>query len=298
MVKLQLPTNTDDLFNFDNLKLVDKPDSPKNSQTLKQTLEGCEGYLLHLPLRAPNVDQKNPKTVADMVNILTDPEAVKAFCDEEEKLADTAARRDEGMSSAVYDYKDSAIMRAQLRQARKRTSHIHAPGVMGHVVQPGCISFYKKDGKTYAVTEGRWMLTSIKAGWIGKNISLDHDKIVPQDSKVMIIRVPPGCVGRIRDQGVEYLLDVGTHIFNSGTVTDCGTVRYADNFNWSHGRYHYVRVPRGSFARVWVEVKNEDGIVSVQPRLLKEGEHFVDSHLCKYDGMVNVSDEYIHHGSM
>ena len=242
MMKLQVPTSTDDLFNFDNLKLVDKPDSPKNSQTLKQTLEGCEGYLHRLPLRAPNVDQKIPKTVADMVNILTNPEAFKAFCDEEEKLSSAAEQaRAEGMPSTVYDYQDSPVMRAQLRQARKRTSHAKAPGVLGHVVQPGCISFYKRDGKTYAVTEGRWMLTSVKAKWISKNISLDHDKIIPNNSKVLIIRVPPGCVGRIRDQGVEYLLDTGRHVFNSGTVTDCGTVAYADNIYFNHGKTSFIQ---------------------------------------------------------
>lgn len=36
--------------------------------------------------------------------------------------------------------------------------------------------------------------------------------------------------------------------------------------------------------------------VSVQPRLLQEGEHYIDSYLFKYDGLRKVSDSYIEHG--
>jgi hypothetical protein len=228
---------TDDPFSFDKLKLVDKPDSPKNAKELPLTLEGCEGCLSGLPLRAPNVDQKNPKTVQDMVNILTDPEAGAAFIEAGEQLIDLEAEavRSEGLPSVVYDYQHSGVMKKELNGARKRTSHQKAPGVLGHIVNPGCISFYKRDGKTFAVTEGRWMLTSIKASWIAKNVPLDQDKISLSLSQVFILRVPPGCVGRIRDQGVEILLDVGTHVFNSGTVTDNGTDTYAGDFYINHG---------------------------------------------------------------
>jgi hypothetical protein len=45
-------------------------------------------------------------------------------------------------------------------------------------------------------------------------------------------------------------------------------------------------------------VKGNDDIISVKPRLLKEGVHFVDSYLFQYERMVDVSDEYIHHGSI
>jgi hypothetical protein len=43
---------SDDIFDFDKLKLVEKPDSPRNTgRTVPQTLEGCEGYLKALPLK-------------------------------------------------------------------------------------------------------------------------------------------------------------------------------------------------------------------------------------------------------
>ena len=102
----------------------------------------------------------------------------------------------------------------------------------------------------------------------------------------------------IYDQGTEVLLGVGTHVFNSGTVTFAGTNKYNMFEHLQHGRFNYVRVTRGKLARVWAEVKGPDGVKSVQPRLLKEGEHFAESHLFKFDGMSMVSDTYIAHGSV
>lgn len=116
--------------------------------------------------------------------------------------------------------------------------------------------------------------------------------------QVLIIRVPPGCVGTIFDQGTEVMLEVGTHVFNSGTVTNVGTRMYANFEHIHHGPFNYVRVARGKLARVWVEVIGPDGVKSVQPRLLKEGEHFVNSHLFKFCGMSPVSTTYIEHGSV
>ena len=229
-----------------------------------------------------------------MVNILTNPQAASAFAQAQEVQGDPRNEQ-EGMPSAVYDYESSTVLKNQLKKACKATCHAKAPGVLGHVVLPGHISFYKKDGKTFCVPQGRWFLTNPKARWIGKNVRLDQEVIQSHQSQVLIIRVSPGSVGRVLDQGVPILLNVGTHVFNSGTVSDDGSRKIAD-FNYlSHGRFHYVRVDRGKLARVWAEV-NIRGNRSVQPRLLGEGEHFVDSHLFKFDGMSSLSDEYIKHG--
>jgi hypothetical protein len=56
----------------------------------------------------------------------------------------------------------------------------------------------------------------------------------------------------------------------------------------------------GKFGKVWVEVKNSNGInKSVQPRLLQQGEHFIDSYLFQFVvGMVDVATTYISHGSI
>ena len=107
-----------------------------------------------------------------------------------------------------------------------------------------------------------------------------------------------GQVGLITIQGVHYLLDVGTHVFNTGTVQFVGAVTYSDKVYFSHGPYHYLNVPRGKNAKVWVEVIGTDGGKSLIPRLIKEGEHFINSTFFQFKGLVNVSAEYIEHDSI
>jgi len=93
---------------------------------------------------------------------------------------------------------------------------------------------------------------------------LDDDFITV--GQVRIVRVLPGEVGLIREQGTEVLLDVGTHVFNSGIVSVQGKVKYDELKNFNHGRYHYLRVDRGYFARVWAVVMT-DGMETVVPRV-------------------------------
>ena len=57
------------------------------------------------------------------------------------------------------------LMEAQLDSTKHRISHSKAPGVLGHVVKPGFISFYSMNGKTYAVAEGRWWLMKVCCNW-------------------------------------------------------------------------------------------------------------------------------------
>ncbi len=199
-----------------------------------------------------------------MINILTESSAAANFEKEKKKRSDGGSRR-EGEPDKVFDYKGE-FMQAQVSLAKHVTSHLKAPGVMGHVVKPGCISFYAMNGKTYAVAEGRWWLMKnlIKASWIDRNKSLDDDYI--NVGQVRIIRVLPGEVGLIREQGTEVLLDVGTHVFNSGTVSIFDKVSISEVKNFTHGRYNYLRVDRGYFAKVWVVVLI-DGVETVVPRV-------------------------------
>lgn len=283
-----------DSINFDDLLLVEKPDSPLNTTFLLQTLEDCEGYLQNLPLQSPNADSKIPFTITNMVNILTRSEADANF--EKERTHDGVVRRKEGEPDAVFDY-SGPLMKAELAKAKSREKHTKAPGVLGHVVKPGYISFYTINGKTFSVSEGRWWLikSPLKAHWLGHNISLDSDKI--SMGEVHIIRVLPGEVGMIRAQGTEVLLDVGTHVFNSGTVSIVGKVAYADKHYFHHGRYHYLRVERGYMAKVWAVV-SVDGVQTVVPRLIGQGVHLMNNHMFKFEGFVKCSEKVIEHGSI
>ena len=298
-------------LDYGSLKLVEKPDGPRNTgRLLQQTLEGCEGYIKSLPLRAPNVYQKMPKTITDMVNILTHSNAeelfLKALRDHSSnnhyvEMTSTSPSwsRQVGEPLAIYNPDDSPLMKRLLETAE--TSHVPAYfGVFGDVIDPGCAGFYKVDGETFAVPPGRWALTGWKASWIDRNVSLDRETIsFPGKSQVLIVRVPPGNVGCIFDQGNSILLDVGTHVFNSGTVKFHRNIPLASTSHFGHGKYHYVRVPRGRYAKVWAEqLSPETRTKSLVPCLLQEGEHFIESHLFKFDGLIDVNETYIHHGSL
>lgn len=157
-----------------------------------------------------------------------------------------------------------------------------------------------------------------------RNLSLDDNHITA--GEVHILRVLPGEVGLIRAQGTEVLLNVGTHVFNSGTVTIVGKVSYSDQKYFHHGRFHYVRVERGYFAKVWTVV-SVDGVETVVPRvrnrcqtrahalhstlsfqsdilllttkLLGQGVHYIDNVFFKFDrlhGFVKCSEKVIEHG--
>ena len=170
-------------------------------------------------------------------------------------------------------------MKEQLKLANNLTAHSKAFGVLGHVVKPGYISFYSMNGKTYAVAEGRWWLMKkpIKAGWVkhAKNVSLTENNL--NVGLARIIRVLPGEVGFIREQGTEVLLDVGTHVFNSGIVSIHDKVEYNKVRHFNHGRFHYLRVDRGYFAKVWAVVMI-DGMETVVPRVRARHVQFISSY--------------------
>lgn len=269
-----LDTLKSSVLDFSELKLIERPVAELSGDALPQTLHDCLGYLKRLPLLQPNADQSKPDTIVEMINS-TIP------------LPSGSGR---SVSAASAD----------LMSFKKRTVHRGAPGSLGHTVRPGCISMYKKYDIIYAVPEGRWWLLDPLAHWLAgfKNKSLDTDLIQTEDNQVLIIRIIEGQVGLITIQGVHHMLDVGTHVFNSGTVQFLGVVTYAARQYFSHGPYHYLNVPRGKNSKVWVEVVGPDGVKSLVPRLIKEGEHFIKSTFFKYEGLVNVSDEYIGHDSI
>lgn len=171
------PGPGEDPFSFTRLRLIETPDSPLNSHSLPMTLEGCDGHLEGLPLKRPNVDHRNPRTIADMINVLTDPAAAEqleratATDDRTERRVDAAGSSvaaDDGGGDAPdalgYGDADDAIER--LAASNRDVSHIELCFLFGWVTRPGCISLYNKDGKTYAVSEGRWILTPFRGNWM------------------------------------------------------------------------------------------------------------------------------------
>jgi len=286
------------IYDFQQLKLVEKPSL---SKVLPQTLDDCVGYIKEFPLLQPNA---NNCSIVDMVNIMSIPEA-----EEELKIAmnlpsyggeDIWVNEFPGefkrRQEEVYNNDESELLANLKSNANSRTSHSSAPLNFGHIIRPGCISLYSKYGITYAVPEGKWWLPNPNAKWMKdfKNISLDQNLIQTPDNQMLIIRIIEGEVGLITIQGVHHLIDVGMHVYNSGTVQCCEIVRYSDKEYFDHGPYHYMNIPRGKYAKVWVEVIENEG-KSVVPRLIKEGEHFMKSTFFKFDCLVDVSKECIQH---
>jgi len=290
--------NPDGIHHFEDLKFIQKPSS---KVTLRQTLEDCEGFLKEFPLQQPNVDNYS---IVDMINILSIPESseiIEAAMDlpsyaAEEVWVDEYPGEYKARQLEVFSNSESEPLNILKKKASMITSHVEAPLSFGHVVRPGCMSLYSKYGLTYAVPEGKWWLPNLNSKWMNgfKNISLDQDIIKSPDNQMIAIRVIEGQVGLITVQGVHRLLDIGRHVFNSGTVQFCGIKNYSDGSYFDHGPYHYMNIPRGKYAKVWVEVVEEKG-KSVVPRLIKEGEHFIKSTFFKFDQLVNVDMEYIEH---
>lgn len=262
-------------MDFEKLRYIENPIGELSTDRLPQTLTDCVGCLEKLPLLQPNADMNNPQTIVDLIN------SELSLPTEDDAFAGTHPS-----SRSI---------------TKKKCSHWGAFGICGHTVRPGCISLYKKYETIYAVSEGRWwLLGDWLAGWMTgcKNLSLDTNLIKMDDNQLLIIRIIEGQVGLITIQGVHHLLDVGTHVFNTGTVQFFGAKTYAAKNYFGHGPYHYLNVPRGKNAKVWAEVIDADGGKSLVPRLIKEGEHFIKSTFFQFVGMVNISDEYIGHDSI
>jgi len=289
------------IFHFEQLKFIEKPSL---SKVLPHTLDDCEGFLVEFPLQQPNAENCS---ISDMVNILSIPEAKGVIelamelpsYGAEEKWVNEWPGEYKLRQIQIYDNSESEPLSTLKNQADEATSHVEAPLNFGHVVRPGCISFYSKYGLTYAVPEGKWWLPNPSANWIKgfKNISLDQYLIETKNKQVIVIRIIEGQIGLITVQGVHRLLDVGTHVFNSGAVQCCEVVCYSDKSHFDHGPYHYMNIPRGQYAKVWVEVVDKEGKYVV-PRLIKEGEHFIKSTFFQFDSLIDVSTKCIQHDSI
>ncbi|GKY97732.1 hypothetical protein MPSEU_000731400 [Mayamaea pseudoterrestris] len=321
-------SESEPVFSFASLKLVHYPsrnDGSDNGGALEasippQDLRDCSGYLKELPIRCCNADARKPESLVDMVNILASNPHTQALFDQEIKRQEMRAKRAaaaaiaNGSSSnrqdkletdgsnttvdplrphSVYDYESSDIMTEAIKVIKHSCCHVHGPA--GHSVAQGCISFYKHNGTTYAAGPGKWLLMSLKAKWIAKNVPVNQQVIVA--GSVFMVQIPLGSIGRIRYQGSHVLLASGTHVFNAGSAVDDGTITL-DTPYWSHGNYHAIRVKQGQLAKVHVERVASDGTRSIQPRFLKEGEHFIESHLFKFDDFVSDHEPYIQHGSI
>ena len=104
-----------------------------------------------------------------MVNILTDSEANSRF-DNAKLSLEGVGERKEGEPHEVYQ-PSGTTMKKECKYLH--VAHSKAPGVLGFLTRPGCISFYTQNGKTYAVSEGRWWLMKVCV-WCQPVLYLSH----------------------------------------------------------------------------------------------------------------------------
>lgn len=312
--------SSEPVTSFASLRLIQYPWSPDGSPAeeaapLKpppETLEDCPGYLKELPLKPPNADARRPHTLVDMVNILASNPHMQALFDQEilraqriQQKRNTKPKADDTHTTAaastvvaatplpaVYDYEASDIMKEALKVLPRSCCHVSSP--TGHSVRQGHMSFYQWNGTTYAVGPGKWLLMSLKAKWILKNVAVATEPAIAAGS-VLLVQVPQGSVGRVWYQNAPLLLAPGTHVLHGGTAQNVGTIRLGEEPYWNHGHYHALRVGHGQLAKVWVECLTLGGVRSVQPRFLREGEHYIHSHLFKLDDLVRDDEPYIQH---
>lgn len=162
--------------------------------------------------------------------------------------------------------------------------------LLGKLVPVGLIQFLDHNGRTEAVGAGRWICGFRRANW-ARAIPLNENRIIY--GNVTIVSIQKKKFGLAWDNGREVLLGEGIHVYNDPAFVFERIVEQS-NEHIHHGTFHIVRVPRGKLAKVWASA----GAVGLQPRLLSEGMHVIDSPNFTYEGLSSAMEQHIGHGSL
>lgn len=160
----------------------------------------------------------------------------------------------------------------------------------GKLVPVGLIQFIDANGRTEAVGDGRWVLFFSRANW-SRATPLNENRIVY--GNVTIVKIPRKKLGLAWDNGREVVLGEGIHVYNDPAFVFERLVDESSEYI-HHGMFHMVWVSRGKLARVWVA----SGASGLQPRLLSEGLHIIDSPNFTFEGLVSSMEQHIAHGSI
>jgi len=100
-------------------------------------------------------------------------------------------------------------------------------------------------------------------------------------------------IGVAVERGNQVLLAPGIHVYNDTTFSFT-RFESIQNEHLHHGPLHVVRVKRGEYAKVLAEGMGG----GLEPRLLREGCHVMESNLFSVEGRCKVSDSQISHGTL
>eukprot|EP00811_Abedinium_folium_P009647 NODE_18915_length_868_cov_10.237517.p1 GENE.NODE_18915_length_868_cov_10.237517~~NODE_18915_length_868_cov_10.237517.p1 ORF type:complete len:260 (+),score=56.23 NODE_18915_length_868_cov_10.237517:2-781(+) len=169
-------------------------------------------------------------------------------------------------------------------------SHAARPFCVGRLIPAGHIGLTLHNGRIEASPPGRYrfFFKFQRASWAG-NCNVQFKNPV-EIQNLTVIRVPRGQIGVATEGGTAVFLDAGLHIYNKPEFKFkmMGDVNAA---TLSYGTIHIVRVPRGQYAKVWVASANG----ALEPKLLREGCHVLDSSIFNFAGHIDVAKEHIQH---
>lgn len=159
------------------------------------------------------------------------------------------------------------------------------------MVPQGHIQFIENNGRTEAVTSGKWSLPRFtRASW-AKVAQLSEGRITY--GNVSIVWVQRQQLGLAKESGRDVILGPGLHVYNDPGWTFerfiDASVEYIH-----HGTLHIIRVPKSMVAKVSVAIASG----GLEPRVLKEGLHAIDSPLFRYEGMASTFDQHIQHQNL
>ena len=156
---------------------------------------------------------------------------------------------------------------------------------VGKLVRDGYVCTLYNNGKLMLVPPGRYLNLSCIVTW-GQEFELKNDQI--SDQTLNILRVRRGYIGLAIENGNPVLLAEGLHVYNSPTFS-FERFEAVNEKHITHGSYHVMRVPKGSFAQVTEENRG---------KLLPEGMHVIDNPIFRYNGLVKASESYINNGTI
>jgi len=159
----------------------------------------------------------------------------------------------------------------------------------GTLVRPGSIGLVLHNGRVEAVPEGRYTLGLHRASWIG--IFSLNERI--QKESLTVVRVPRGQVGLAWERKNAILLGEGLHAYNDVAFSFEGLVDISE-VHIKHGPLNILRVKKGEYAKVWFSGSGG----GLEPKLLREGCHVVDSSLFSFVGRSQVEEMHVSHGAL
>eukprot|EP01119_Soliformovum_irregulare_P018340 TRINITY_DN55_c2_g1_i1.p1 TRINITY_DN55_c2_g1~~TRINITY_DN55_c2_g1_i1.p1 ORF type:complete len:685 (+),score=227.55 TRINITY_DN55_c2_g1_i1:51-2105(+) len=164
-------------------------------------------------------------------------------------------------------------------------SHPGSSSTFGTLIDTGKIGIVLHNGRVQAVGPGRWIFPNPRVTL--KEVKTITDPTIFFES-LSILRVQRGEIGLAKENGKYLLLGEGCHVRNS-RLFEFDSFKALNQPYIQHGSLHIIRVPNGSYCFV-----TEAGV----PKMLPEGIYVTDSNVFVNNGLQNINQPYLNHGTL